>query len=93
MKKMKIIFLGLAVCFGTYNVIPYEKVVKDISLLSYQLMALGDDESSSGSEVNCYENISDTWFNAKSYYRCNSLVACQYVEGKNPQTKSTCYIN
>jgi hypothetical protein len=91
MKKVKITFLGLVACLAIYQVIPNKEFVNDVSLLSYQLMALADGEATSGTKVDCYGNISDTFFNAQPYYRCNILVDCAYVEGKNPRNKSSCY--
>lgn len=91
MKKVKITFLGLFACLAIYQVTLNKEFVNDVSLLSYQLMALADEcEAQTGTSVTCYANVSSDFFSSRSYHRCNAQVTCYCTKGKNPQGKDTC---
>lgn len=89
--KIKITLLGLVAFLAICQMSPFNAFVNDVNLLSYQLIALAHAEESPTLPVECYATISDTFFNAKPYVRCNVLVPCADCYGKNPQSKSDCH--
>ncbi len=90
--KIKITLLALVAFLAIFQMPSVNVFVKDVNLLSYQLTALANDEGSTTTkEVDCYANVSDTFFNAKAYVRCNKLVPCADTYGKNPQDQAKCY--
>lgn len=92
MKKIKVALFGLLASFVICQVTHFDVLVDDVNLLSCQLIASAQAEGSGSSsgDLECYANVSDTFFNAKPYVRCNVLVRCSDCYGKNPQDKSTC---
>ena len=90
--KIKITLLGLVAFLAICQMSPFKAFVNDVNLLSYQLIASAHAEDTSPKKkYTCYANISDTFFNAKPYVRCNTLVICADCWGKNPQDKSDCW--
>jgi len=89
--KIKITLLGLVAFFAISQMTPFNAFVNDVNLLSCQLFASANAEGTTTQKYTCYANVSDTFFNAKPYVRCNVLVACSDCEGKNPQDKSECW--
>lgn len=89
--KIKISLLGLFAFLAIYQMAPLKAFVNDVNLLSYQLIASAQAEQTTTEEVDCYANVSDTFFNAKPYVRCNTLVPCNDCYGKNPQSQSKCH--